>query len=289
MSSTVVYFAEPIDFDRANLEEDKFRWRLIGQLEAAGYLVYRPADAWKSPADLLNNDRQSRVIESINRQALRRADVVIARLPAGVASHGVPAEIEAATNQFGVPVVVIGPIGVAFKANPMVSSLAEDQTDKLIPHVEVVLATGRIDGNTIRYSGPSNLKQAHYGDAGIDLPASEKVGIPGGGDAFIHTGLHISIPSGCFGWVVARSSTYSNHRLMVLPGVIDEGFTGPIGIKVVNVSSEWTTIEPGDRVAQMLILGNMLNGFDLQRLDSVDEVHPRFTSRGSNGFGSSGR
>lgn len=141
----------------------------------------------------------------------------------------------------------------------------------------------------IKFWAPDNLEPAHPGDAGLDLRASEQVLIGPGAHTFVHTGVRIALPLNTFAWVVARSSTFGQYNLLVLPGIIDAEYTGEIGVSVFNPTTWAVRIRSGERVAQLLLLKNGWTDYVLEPVGSPEEVHPVETTRGANGFGSTGR
>lgn len=284
----MIYFAEPIDLDVYGGNDQTVRDLMEATLLAGGHTIYRPRWAWYG-VDADSDPKTARAVVAVNTQALRRADVVVARLPDDTPTQGVPIEIEQATHRFGIPVVVVGKIGTVLKANSMVSAL--EDIDLLNRRVELALIdSGQSPKDYwIQYSAPTQLRVAHPGDAGIDLCALEDIKVPVGMSQFIRTGVKLRLPWNTFGWVVARSSTYSRYGLTVLPGIIDSGYTGELGINVLNCDRMESTVKAGDRLAQLLILGNLMTGFDLKRVDEADVHPPNPRGRGPNGFGSTGR
>lgn len=130
--------------------------------------------------------------------------------------------------------------------------------------------------------------RSHADDAGLDLYApsgTRSFDLRGTDSTVIDTGVHMLIPRGYAGLVCPRSGL--NIREGVLPGigVIDAGYTGTIKVRLYNHCPDfntWLTIEPGDRIAQLLILPIWYVEPVL-----VDELSE--TERGADGFGSSGR
>lgn len=284
-----VYFATPIDFANYEVHGSLRREHIRTLLTAEGHTVYDPSAGWHVGGTV--NESDARAIEGTNRQALRRSDVIVAWLPEGVQTQGVPAEIEFATRNQGIPAIVIGSVGVSLMSNSMVSVLPEDQIGYLGKWVD--LAAEQLDRTTeyqIPYSAPEgvDLTHAHPGDAGVDLRASEDTLINPGEHTFVPSGVKIRLPSATFGWIVARSSTFGNHGLLVLPGVIDEQYQGELGISCVNLTSLPHRVRKGERLGQLLLLSNFWRGHELKRVDE-ENVFPNPSSRGSNGFGSSGR
>lgn len=122
------------------------------------------------------------------------------------------------------------------------------------------------------------------GAAGVDIyyNGSETVTIGPGSLAELETYLAVEIPNGHFGMLVVRSG-YGWRGLSMLNsvGIIDSDYRGEIGIKLVNHGHEIITIEPGVRVAQMIILP--FKRVDLKRVAGLGD-----TERGTGGFGSTG-
>lgn len=123
------------------------------------------------------------------------------------------------------------------------------------------------------------------GSAGWDLYAclDEKVEIPAGKTIKIGTGLAIAIPQGFFGAIFARSglATKKGLRPANCVGVGDSDYRGEYIVALHNDSDITQVVEPGERIAQLLILayGEAL----FEEVDSLDD-----TERGSGGFGSTG-
>lgn len=129
--------------------------------------------------------------------------------------------------------------------------------------------------------------RATGGSAGIDLCAciDEGVTIPGGGHALIPTGIAIALPEAASAaFVFARSGLAIKHGIGLLNGVgvIDSDYRGEICVGLVNQFDEAYTVEPGERIAQLVIMPVSLPA--TREVDSLDE-----TARGSGGFGSTGK
>ena len=111
----------------------------------------------------------------------------------------------------------------------------------------------------------------------------EKVVIPAGNTVKIGTGLAIAVPHGFFGAIFARSglATKQGLRPANCVGVADEDYRGEYIVALHNDSNVAQIVEPGERIAQLLILPYGMGEFE--EVDSLDE-----TERGSGGFGSTG-
>ena len=121
--------------------------------------------------------------------------------------------------------------------------------------------------------------------AGVDLRAAleEPVVLPPLGRALIPTGLFLSIPAGYEGQVSPRSGLAAKHGVTVLntPGTVDADYRGEVKVILVNLSDTPFTIEPGERIAQMVFA--RCEQAQLEEVESLDE-----TQRGAGGFGSTG-
>ena len=124
------------------------------------------------------------------------------------------------------------------------------------------------------------------GSAAMDLHAciDQAVVVPAGGRAVIPTGLVIALPSADYvALVYARSGLGIKHGIAPANcvGVIDSDYRGEIKVGLQNSGSEDYTVQPGDRIAQLMIAPVIQ-----ARLTLVDELDD--TQRGAGGFGSTG-
>ena len=121
--------------------------------------------------------------------------------------------------------------------------------------------------------------------AGMDLRADleETVVLDPGGRALIPTGLYIEIPAGYEAQVRPRSGLALKRGLTVLnaPGTIDADYRGEVGVILVNLSQEVQSVEPGERIAQLLFAP--VTRCQLVEVDVLSQ-----TERGRGGFGSTG-
>lgn len=124
--------------------------------------------------------------------------------------------------------------------------------------------------------------RAHRWDAGLDLYARQGKPVPEGGSAKFDTGVHMEIPKGFVGFIMAKSGLNVKHGL-TCEGVIDSGYTGSIVVKLYNDSDCDYFVEDGDKIAQIVICPVWLP-LQILRVDELDE-----TERGDCGFGSTGR
>ena len=122
--------------------------------------------------------------------------------------------------------------------------------------------------------------------AGADLYAclDEPVEIAPHETKMIPLGYAIALPAGWAGLVFARSGLASKRDLAPANkvGVIDADYRGEWFIPIHNHGTEPRTVEPGERIAQLVLVPCMTASFF--EADSLDE-----TARGAGGFGSTGR
>ena len=124
-------------------------------------------------------------------------------------------------------------------------------------------------------------ERAHELDAGLDLRSPVSIAIPSGDSAEIHTGVHVQLPPGTVGMLKSKSGLNVKHGI-TSEGVIDEGYTGEIVVKVYNHGYNSFRINTGDKISQLVILP-VLRPTPIQ----VDKIEGG--ERGDNGFGSTGR
>ena len=121
--------------------------------------------------------------------------------------------------------------------------------------------------------------------AGMDLKANlEQPLILGSLDrAMIPTGLYIELPEGYEAQVRPRSGLAAKHGITVTnaPGTIDADYRGEICVLLVNLGREPFIINPGERIAQMVVARH-----ERVEWEQVDELHQ--SDRGVGGFGSTG-
>lgn len=120
--------------------------------------------------------------------------------------------------------------------------------------------------------------------AGADVRAVEACHIPNGERRLIRTGLGCDIPKGWEIQVRPRSGLAFKNGVTVLnaPGTIDSDYQGELGVLLVNLSGEFFTIEPGDRIAQIVVAPVVQGDFGWAG------GFVRETERGAGGFGSTG-
>ena len=118
-------------------------------------------------------------------------------------------------------------------------------------------------------------------DAGLDLYAMETVWVLAKESVVLDTGVHVELPHNTVGMVKSKSGLNVKHGI-VSEGVIDEGYTGSIHVKLYNHSGYDYKVNKGDKISQLVIMPILKP--DLELVDELWEGE-----RGNNGFGSSGK
>jgi dUTP pyrophosphatase len=120
-------------------------------------------------------------------------------------------------------------------------------------------------------------------DAGLDLRAVERAVLEPGTPRMVSTGLCIELPPGYEAQIRPRSGLAAKHAITLpnSPATIDPGYRGEIRVILLNLGREPYEIQPGDRIAQMVIA----------RYEAIEweEGELNESRRGEGGFGSSGR
>ena len=137
--------------------------------------------------------------------------------------------------------------------------------------------------NRSKYPTPAYATEK---SAGMDLKANidEPVTLGPLERAMIPTGLFIALPDGTEAQVRPRSGLAAKHGISVLnaPGTIDADYRGEVKVILVNLSNEPFVVNPGERIAQMVVARyEKVEWEDVEVLDD--------TERGTGGFGSTGR
>lgn len=122
--------------------------------------------------------------------------------------------------------------------------------------------------------------------AGMDLKANitESIVLKPLGRAMVPTGLYIALEDGYEAQVRPRSGLAAKYGITVLnaPGTIDADYRGEVKVILANLSDEEFTVNPGERIAQMVVA--KYEQVEWEEVEVLDE-----TGRGEGGFGSTGR
>ncbi len=121
--------------------------------------------------------------------------------------------------------------------------------------------------------------------AGLDLRANieEPIALKSLERVLVPTGLFMELPVGTEAQIRPRSGLAFKHGITVLntPGTIDADYRGEIKVLLVNLSNDLFTIEPGERIAQMVIAKH-------EQIEWVEQQTLSESERGEGGFGSTG-
>ena len=137
--------------------------------------------------------------------------------------------------------------------------------------------------NRSAYPTPSYATEK---SAGMDLKAdiAEPITLKPLERAMVPTGIYIALPDGTEAQVRPRSGLAAKFGISVLnaPGTIDADYRGEVKVILVNLSNEPFVINPGERIAQMVVA--RYEKVEWNEVEVLDE-----TERGCGGFGSTGR
>lgn len=138
----------------------------------------------------------------------------------------------------------------------------------------------------VRALGPQAgaLAYATAGAAGLDIPAAAALRLEPGAWAAVPTQLSLEIPPGFEGQVRPRSGLAAKHGVTVLnaPGTIDADYRGELKVLLINHGPAPFQIQPGDRVAQLILAP--VAQLPIEPVDTLSD-----TARGAGGFGHTGR
>lgn len=143
-----------------------------------------------------------------------------------------------------------------------------------------------------KFTNTSNNPDPEYakvGDSGFDIRANitEPLTLKPLERVLVPTGLRFELSNNTELQVRPRSGMALKHGISVLntPGTVDEGYRGEVSIIAINLSNETYTINPGERIAQGVIMNVVGQG--ISELVKVNDLSS--TERGSDGFGSTGK
>lgn len=291
MSVGGVYIAYPIDqrggfaslahlFDQI----EAFKTTLIGK--GLAKWVFDPGDAFLVNADAEVDDTLPR----INRAALSNADVVVAFLPAGIPTVGVPMEIDRA-HSMGKHVWVFTDAKQSWMLNLPRLWRASNWEDEAIAgciewvaNLEPPVQTRQHEVLPVKVDVEGCMPRRTYeDDAGLDLVVSEEVVIEPGTFSDVPCGVSVSLPDHTWGLITGRSSALRKRGLLIHSGVIDAGYRGPLFAGAWNMTAKPVIVSKGERIAQFIVLNNATRYLTPARTDQLSN-----SMRGTNGFGSTG-
>lgn len=124
-------------------------------------------------------------------------------------------------------------------------------------------------------------ERAHDTDAGADIRTPEGFTLKAHGSEIVATGVHVELPAGTVGMLKSKSGLNTRYGI-VSEGVIDEGFSGEILVKLYNLSDHDYLFQRGDKITQLVVMP-----VHYVTYEQVDEINAG--ERGANGYGSTGR
>lgn len=299
----LIYLAYPID--NANLSDltvaaiERSKAALLSHDTLPAAAVFDPGDAFlvRKGADL------GPELNQVNGHAIDTASGVLAFLPRGVPSTGVPMEI-ARAGLGGTPVAVVS------DSYSWAMHLDRDNV-KIFPEGQVDAAIEWLLGCEFESSareleplgvvGPGQLPTRSYSDdAGLDLYVLEDTVLKWGEFKDVPLGVNVALPPWGWGFLVGRSSTFRKRGVEVMPGIIDPGYRGPLFAACVwrpsallpdmivpgavgLVQERDYGLKAGERIAQMIVIPNGTADVEPVRVGELPKH-----DRGENGFGSSG-
>lgn len=122
----------------------------------------------------------------------------------------------------------------------------------------------------------------HRTDAGMDIRAMKSQVVPAKESAIFRTGVHVQLPPNTAGLLVSKSGLNVRHDI-TSTGLIDEGYTGEILVKLFNHGGKDYKVKAGDKISQLVIVPVLYE--DVTVVYDFEQK----TERGSDGFGSTGR
>jgi dUTP pyrophosphatase len=128
------------------------------------------------------------------------------------------------------------------------------------------------------------LSKVYSTDAGYDLKSPISITLLPKSSIIINTGVHVQIPHEYAGLLVSKSGLNVKHDI-TSTGLIDEGYTGPIIVKLYNNGNNEYKINRGDKITQLVLIKT--NYLNIEIVNSFNENENSL--RGNNGFGSSGK
>lgn len=297
----MIYFAHPIDavtgtdhpISNSKISSDVHS---VAQFYPS-VALFDPAQAWTATRPLPPD------IQTANEAVIRQADCLLVWLPSWQSSRGVPAEIQLALH-LDIPIVLL--TDAQFGVGSAYDSYVLNQDTVTHYVVEPTDVYGQVSGALIAAmelaaehadvkrcgtpvakftGGDGQLTKAHPGDAGFDLAynGTKPLTIGLHQQVAVPTGVRIELPYTHYAIITGRSSTFTKRQLLVPMSVIDNGFRGELFAVCWNFGGAVQTINPGERIAQLIPMRLESESIRWQRGQLSD------STRGENGFGSTGR
>lgn len=124
--------------------------------------------------------------------------------------------------------------------------------------------------------------RAHDTDAGLDLYTRERFCIFPNDRYFVDTGVHIKLPPKTVGYIRSKSGLL-RYKGVLTDGVIDEGYSGSIGVTLINTGDQRVIFHKGDKIAQLVIQSVLYPSVKIVEDLGIE------SDRGDDGFGSTGK
>lgn len=122
--------------------------------------------------------------------------------------------------------------------------------------------------------------RAHDTDAGADIRCVMTTRVPARGSAVVNTGLHVELPPNTKLEVKSKSGLWINHGILTT-GLVDEGFSGAVKVRLQNMSDTDYVFKAGDKITQIVVSPVLYPTYE-------QAYSIRSGERGNGGFGSTG-
>lgn len=295
MNVLYVYLAYPIDAvtQEQAVELGAMRDQVMRALDDHSnnlppIALFEPAQAWTLSVKALATD-PDQTLQAVNNAAVDRSDLVLAICPEWASTVGTPMEVQRAIDR-GIPAFVVRDKSSwalqqpgVFQFRNLASALSALEGYIPRPRRAPMMKWTQV---AEKVKADPEPRLAHHDDAGFDLTycGEDDIVINPGQCENVPASIAVQFPPGVWGFVVGRSSTFRHRGLLVNPAVIDPGYRGELAAIVRNISGEVQRITRGQRLAQVVPLPALAPGFAVMQVDRLDDN----TTRGANGFGSTG-
>lgn len=281
----LVYLATPIDFagGDGNNKLVQQRASYVRLCQAMGHVVYSPSGAFSVAG------KPDASLQDLNWAALDRSDCILAVLPAGCYTVGVPMELGYAKAQ-GIPAAILTDNARSWAIAGFERFAMEglDGCRKALSYLERARRPA-MEPTPLFFTvaeGGSLPDRGYDDDAGLDLYALEDSGVLEPGETTtVRTGVAVELPRSHWALIHGRSSSLKNGW-RVETGVIDPGYRGELLITVTRMGpGSDHQVMAGQKLAQLILLP-AANRYSPVKVELLGSGHD---GRGTNGFGSTNR
>ena len=273
--SKVVYIAEPLDAAANHMP--------ISWVVPDDWTIFRPGQAFNG----VRGAEGAVQVERVNRAVLATVDGVMAFLPHGVPTIGVPAEIEwAIIHEIPVAIVTNNHASIAIRGFALRGAVVTESVRVARDSLSKMMAEQPEQGEIgfVRNDDKAILPSRGYpDDVGLDLYASADVRIPVHQFRDVPCGIVANLRPGTWGFITGRSSTLRRHKLWVYNGVVDPSFRGELFVGVWNMGGATYDVTRGERLGQLIIMPAVT-----PVPVWASAIFPGQSDRGQAGFGSTG-